>query len=237
MFGMGTIVNSIAIIIGGLLGRIFGNKIHESLQQTLTKTMGLCTIFLGISGCLEKLFSVEAGTITSNGSMMMIISFTIGATIGEIINIEDKMENFGAWLKHKTKSDSDSSFIDAFVTASLTVCIGAMAVVGSIQDGIFHDPSTLYAKAFLDFIIIMIMAASLGKGALFSFVPVALFQGSITLLSTFIAPLMTPLALTYLSLTGSMLIFCVGVNIIWPKTFKVANMLPTIFIAVIFALV
>lgn len=127
--------------------------------------------------------------------------------------------------------------VDGFVTASLTVCIGAMAVVGAIKDGLTGDYSILAAKAVLDFIIIVIMTASLGKGCIFSAIPVAVFQGAITLLAKLIEPIMTETALSYLSMTGSMLIFCVGVNLLWGKKIKVANLLPTIVFAVIWALV
>ena len=146
------------------------------------------------------------------------------------------MEQFGEWLKIKTSNSGDGAFVDAFVTASLTVCIGAMAVVGAIQDGIYGDSSILAAKTVLDLLIIMVMTASLGKGCMFSAIPVALFQGGITALSTVIEPFMTEQALSNLSLTGSILIFCVGLNLIWGKKVKVANMLPCIVVAVLWAL-
>ena len=123
------------------------------------------------------------------------------------------------------------------MTASLTVCIGAMAVVGSIQDGISGDYSVLAAKAVLDLIIILVMTAAMGKGCIFSAIPVFLFQGTITLLSRFIEPVMTSVALSNLSLTGNILIFCVGVNLVWGKKIKVANLLPTIVIAVVWAVI
>ena len=122
--------------------------------------------------------------------------------------------------------------MDAFVTASLTVCIGAMAIVGSIQDGILGDYSILAAKAVLDLIIILVMTCSMGKGCIFSAIPVAVFQGSITALAGLIRPLMTEAALGNLSMIGSILIFCVGVNLVWGKKLKVANMLPAVVFAV-----
>ena len=168
---------------------------------------------------------------------MMIASFAIGALIGEWLNIEHHMNRFGEWLKVKSGNSKDKIFVDAFVTASLTVCVGAMAIVGSIQDGILGDYNTLLMKAILDFVIICVMTASMGKGCAFSAIPVAIFQGSITLLARGIEPIMTEAALNNLSLVGSMLIFCVGVNLIWDKKFKVANMLPAIVIAVAWAFI
>lgn len=237
MIGLGTIINTAAIIAGGLLGLIFGKKIPERLQDTLMKANGICVLFIGIAGALQEMFTVSDGKVSSGGTMMMIGALAIGAVIGELLNIEHHMERFGEWLKKKTKSDKDTSFVDGFVTASLTVCIGAMAVVGSINDGIYGDYSILTAKAVLDLIIIIIMTASMGKGCIFSAIPVLVFQGSITLLAKLIEPIMTETALSYLSLTGSMLIFCVGVNLVWGKKIKVANLLPSIVIAVIWAVV
>ena len=199
------------------------------------KACGLCVIFLGIAGALEKMFTVQNGSVVSGGTMMMIASFAIGSLVGEWINIEHHMNRFGEWLKVKSGNSKDKIFVDAFVTASLTVCVGAMAIVGSIQDGILGDCNTLLMKAILDFVIICVMTASMGKGCAFSAIPVALFQGSITLLARGIEPIMTEPALNNLSLVGSMLIFCVGVNLVWEKKFKVANMLPAIVVAVIWA--
>lgn len=237
MIGLGTVINTAAIIIGGLAGSVFGKRMTERYQEILIKSMGLCVIFLGIAGALEKMFTIQDGKLSSGGTMMMIASFAIGSLVGEWINIEHHMNRFGEWLKTRTGNSKDKEFVDAFVTSSLTVCIGAMAVVGSIQDGISGDYSTLVMKAILDFVIICVMTASMGKGCAFSAIPVALFQGSITILARGIEPIMTEAALNNLSLVGSMLIFCVGINLIWEKKFQVANMLPAIVVAVVWAVI
>ena len=232
---MGTIINTVAIIIGGLFGMLFGNFLKERHQESLTMACGISVLFIGISGALEGMLSVEGNGIVSANSMLIVVCLAIGALIGEILNIEDKFERFGEWLKQKSGNAKDKRFVEGFVTASLTVCIGAMAIVGSIEDGLTGDYSILAIKAILDFIIIMLMTTSMGKGAAFSAIPVCLFQGSITLLASFIEPLMTPLALSYLSLVGNVLIFCVGVNLVWGKKVRVANLLPGVVIAVIMA--
>lgn len=237
MVCLGTVINTAAIVGGGVCGLLFGKKIPERVQNTLVSAIGVCTLFIGISGALTEMLSVSGGKLSSSGTMMMIVCFALGALVGEIINIEKHLGAFGEWLKRKTKSDGDARFVDGFVTASLTVCIGAMAVVGAIKDGISGDYSVLAAKSVLDFIIIVIMTASMGKGCIFSAIPVAVFQGLITLLARLIEPIMTEAALSYLSLTGSMLIFCVGVNLLWGKKIKVANLLPTIIFAVVWAAV
>ena len=232
MIGLGTVINTLAIILGGLGGLLFGRFLKESVQDALCKACGVSTLFLGIAGALEGMLTVEGTRVVSGGAMLIIGCIALGSLIGALLNLEDGMERFGQWLKIKTGNARDARFVDAFVTASLTVCIGAMAIVGSIQDGIKGDYSILAAKAVLDFIIIMVMTCSMGKGCIFSAIPVAIFQGSITALAGLIKPLMTDAALSNLSMIGSILIFCVGVNLVWGKKIQVANMLPAVVLAV-----
>ena len=235
MVGLGTIINTVAILAGGLLGGLFGRFLKESTQDALTKVCGVSTLFIAISGAMEGMLTVEGRTVVSGGAMLIIGCLAVGTFLGELLNIEGGFERFGEWLKVKSGNAKDKGFVNAFVTASLTVCIGAMAIVGSIQDGILGDYSILATKAVLDLIIIMVMTCSLGRGAVFSAIPVAVFQGSITALAGLVRPLMTDAALANLSLIGNVLISCVGINLVWGKKVKVANMLPAIVIAVIAA--
>lgn len=235
MYGLGTMINTAAIVAGGAGGALFGRFLKENVQDTLTKVCGVSTLFIAITGALEQMLTVENGAIVSHGAMLVIGCLTIGAVIGEMLNLEGAFERFGEWLKRKTGNAKDKRFVDAFVTASLTVCIGAMAIVGSIEDGITGDYSILATKAVLDFIIIMVMSCSMGRGAVFSAIPVAILQGSITALSGLLRPVMTAAALGNLSMVGNVLIFCVGINLVWGKKVRVANLLPAIVIAVIAA--
>lgn len=235
MIGLGTIVNAAAIVAGGLAGLLSRRFLKERYQETILKAMGFAIIVMALSSTLSQMFVIKISELEVQGTMMMILSLALGALLGEYINLDHWFERFGTWLRDKTGNQSDSQFIDAFVSASLTVCVGAMAVLGSIQDGISGSHDTLYAKAILDLIIIMMMTASLGKGCIFSAIPVAILQGSITLLARGAAPLMTDAAIRNLALVGNVLILCVGVNLIWPKTIRVANVLPAIVIAVLFA--
>lgn len=235
MVGLGTILNTLAILSGGVLGALFGRFLRESAQETLTKVCGVSTLFIALSGAMEGMLTVENGSIVSSGSMLIVICLALGAVVGEAMNIEGAFERFGEWLKVKSGNARDPRFVNAFVTASLTVCIGAMAIVGSIQDGLTGDYSVLATKAILDLIIIMVMSCSLGRGAVFSAIPVALFQGSITALAGLVRPVMTDGALANLSLVGNVLIFCVGINLLWGKKIKAANLLPAIVFAVIAA--
>ena len=232
MYGWGTIINTGAIVAGGLAGILFGRFLKENVQDTLSKCCGVSTLMIGIAGALEKMLTMENGAISGGGSMLLVLCLTVGGVIGELLNLEGAFECFGRWLKEKTGNAKDKGFVNAFVTASLTVCIGAMAIVGSIQDGLTGDYSVLATKAVLDFIIIMVMSCSLGPGAAFSAIPVAILQGSVTALAGLVRPVMTEAALNNLSLVGSVLIFCVGINLLWGKKIRVANLLPAIVLAV-----
>ena len=244
MAGLGTIVNALAIIIGGLCGLVSRSFLKERYQETITKAMGFAVIVMALGSTFSQMFVVKitetsgglSGSLDTQGTMMMIISLAAGALLGELLNLERWLERFGRWLRDKTGSQGDVQFINAFVTATLTVCIGAMAIIGAIQDGISGNHDTLFAKAVLDFIIIMMMTASLGKGCIFSAISVALFQGTITILARWVAPLMTDAALSNIAFVGNVLILCVGVNLVWPKTIRVANVLPAIIIAAMFAI-
>lgn len=232
MHGLGTLINVLAIIIGGLIGIVCGRFIKDRHRDALCKACGLAVIFIGAAGTLSRMLSLEGGRITYGGDFLIIGCLALGALVGEIINIEGGFERLGAWLKQKTNSTKDGNFINGFLNASFTVCIGAMAIVGSINDGLYGDYTVLVTKSILDFIIIMIMAASLGKGTIFSAIPVAILQGGVTALSVLIKPIMTETALLYLSVVGNILIFCVGINLVFGKKIKVANMLPAIIFAV-----
>lgn len=235
MVGLGTIINTAGILLGGLLGLLFGGLLKERHQETLSRTCGICVLFIGIGGALEGMMALDGAALVSGKAMLIVMTLALGGLIGELLNIEGGFERFGEWLKVKTGNARDKRFVEGFVTASLTVCIGAMAIVGAIQDGLERDYSTLATKAVLDLVIILVMTCSMGKGCIFSAIPVAVFQGSITCLARLVKPLMTEAALGNLSMIGSILIFCVGINLVWDKRIRVANLLPAIVLAVIAA--
>lgn len=235
MTGLGTIVNGAAIFVGGMIGHTIGKALKKEMQDSLNMACGVSVLFIGIAGAMEGMLSIQNLQLSSGKSMMVTLCLVLGTIIGELLGIEHAFERFGEWLKQKSGNGSDASFAGAFVTASLTVSIGAMAIVGAIQDGLQGDPSTLFVKSVLDFIIILVMASSMGKGTAFSAIPVLVFEGSITLLAQLVAPIMTDAAMAYLSLIGSILIFCIGVNLVWGKMIKVANMLPAVLFAILAA--
>ena len=235
MIGLGTIINSAAIIAGGLSGQLIGKLFRKEQQDALTKACGVSVLFIAVSGAMQGMLHIDGGELVSGKSMLVVLCLALGTVIGELIGIERGFEHFGEWLKRKTGNSGDPQFVNAFVTASLTVCIGAMAIVGAIQDGISGDYSTLAVKSVLDLIIVAVMTSSLGKGCAFSAIPIFLFEGGITLLAKLIAPVMTETAAAYLSLIGSILIFCVGLNLVWGKKIRAANMLPAVLLAVLAA--
>lgn len=232
MPGLGTIVNVCGIVVGGLIGLGCGRLLTKRLQDTLMMAAAVAVIFIGIGGTLHQMLHLTPDGLEATGTMMMIASLSGGTLIGEFINLEDRLASFGEWLKKKSGSGGDSSFVEGFVTASLTVCIGAMAVIGSITDSLQGDHAILFAKTVLDLIIVMIMTATLGRGCIFSAISVGIFQGSITLFARLIAPWMTEPALANLSYVGNILIFCVGINLLFGYRIRVANLLPSLIIAI-----
>ncbi len=236
MIGMGTLVNISAVVAGSLLGMFFHGGLKVRFQETLMQALGLCTMFVGAAASLKGLLVINNGTLETSGTMLMILSLVTGAFLGEWMNVEKGMEQFGEWIKSRIKGKNNPQFVEGFVTSSLVICVGAMAVVGSLQDGLIGDASMLYTKSLLDLIIVMVFATTLGNGVLFSAIPLGLFQGSITLFARLLAPVLTDSMISNLSFVGSVLIFGVGVNIAFGKKFKVGNMLPALIMVVIITL-
>lgn len=231
MPGMGTLINVIGILAGGMLGMWFGKRFSSRMQETLNRACGISVLFIGMAGALEEMMKNDGR------SMFIVICIVLGGLIGELIDIEGWFERFGKWLKIKSGNAKDPMFVEGFVTASLTVCIGAMAVVGAIEDGIHGDFSILATKAVLDLVLVMIMSGYMGIGCVFSALPVAVFEGLMTIFAMLMKSVMITSALSDLSLIGSILIFCVGVNLVWDKRVRVANLLPSLILAVICAFV
>ena len=232
---MGAIINTAAVIIGGLIGYFAGNLLTERCIEGIHTACGICVIFIGIAGAMEGMLCISDGAISGGGSMLIIFCLVPGTLIGEIMNLEAGFENFGEWLKVKTGNAGDKAFVNAFVTASLTICIGAMAVVGSIQDGIYGDWSLLAVKSVLDMVIILVMTATLGKGAAFSAISILVFEGIMTAFAGLLQPVLNDTAMDNISMVGSILIFCVGMNLVLGRKVRVANMLPALAFAVIAA--
>lgn len=230
---IGTLLNTGSVLLGGCLGLLLGSKLTEQMQDSLIKVAGVSVFFLSMAGGMSQMLTLTDKGLVSQGGMLMILCITLGTLIGEIINIEMCFERFGQWLKKISKNEGDPRFIDGFLTASLTICIGAMSIIGPIEDGLTGDYSILAAKSVLDLLVISILSASKGKGVIFSAVPLFLFQGSINRLAFLLAPMITEQALDNLSLVGNVLIFCVGLNLVFGKMVRVGNMLPALVLALL----
>lgn len=233
MIGLGTIANTAAVILGGVLGLLLKNGIAKRFEKILMQALGLATIFIGISGVLKYMLVVENGSLSVQGTMLLIFSLVFGCLLGEWVDIESKMETIGVKLKAVAKVKNDNRFVDGFVTTSLIICVGAMAIVGAMQDGLSGDSSTLLAKSALDFVIVVVLAAAYGIGAVFSAIPIFIYQGAITLIAMLFGSVISDVLIAELSFVGNALIFCVGVNLVREKTFRVANMLPALLVPIL----
>lgn len=234
MSGFGTLINMAAIVLGGFVGLFFGRYLSETMQKSLLAVTGVCVLLIGILGLVTEMITVTDGKLTSANPLMLILCLVIGTAVGEWLGLEARIERFGVWLKARSGSEKDPGFLNTFVSSSLVVCVGAMAIVGAIEDGLSGNIAMLEAKSVLD-AIIMIMAASLGRGCLFSAIPVGLLQGSVTALAVWLKPFMTQAVLSAISAVGSVMIFCVGLNLVFALKIRVANTLPSLVLTVLWA--
>lgn len=238
MRGLGVIINVIAVLAGGFIGLGLKRGLSQRFQDILTKACGIATIFIGGVGTLQGMLTVSAdGKIGSTGSMLLIFSLVLGGLAGEAINIEKWLDGIGEKIKAKFSGSGDNRFVEGFVNASLVVCVGAMAIVGSIQDGLVGDSSMILAKSVLDFVILIVFASTCGVGALFSAAAVLVYQGFWTLLGMAVGNIVSDVLVAQMSYVGSALIFCVGVNLCFGKKIKTGNYLPAMLVPVFYQLI
>ena len=239
MPGIGTIVNVAAVIIGSLIGLITGRAIPEKLRDSLMKALGVAVMFIGIGSTLAEMLTIgEGGRLGTQGIVLMIFSLVIGTVLGEIIDIEEKLERLGDRIKKLKLFRNAGTFTEGFVTSTLLISVGAMAIVGSIRDGISGDPTMLYSKSILDFVSTMVFASTLGVGVVFSAFPMGIYQGAITVLAALLGEHFMPDSMVSdLSLVGSVLIFCIGINMFFGKKVKVGNMLPALLVPIAYGVI
>ena len=222
---LAVLVNTLAVLLGSTVGLLARKGIPEKVSGAIMTAISLCTLYAGVSGMLK-----------GENTLVLIVSMVLGTAAGTLLDLDGALARLGKAIESRfRRTDGKTSVAEGFVTASLLFCIGAMAIVGSIQDGILGDHATLFAKAVLDLVIIMVMTASMGKGCIFSAIPVGILQGSVTLLARLLQPVFTDAALSNLSLVGSVLVFCVGLNLVWGKKIRVANLLPSLIVSVVWA--
>ena len=235
--GIGTAANTAAIVLGCLIGLVFKKLISDKMNDGLMHALGLCTVSIGMIGAIQGGMDIADSGLSSRYTMVMIISMVIGTVIGEAIDIDKRLDDLGKSVESKVAAGSGGNFSRGFVTATLTVCVGAMAIVGSLEDGLMHNPSVLFSKSILDFVICIIFASTLGIGAMFSAVSVAVYQGGITLFASLLQPLLTDAVVTQMSFIGNILIMGIGLNFIYKPRIKLANMLPAVFVPVVWHII
>ncbi len=237
MHGLGTIVNCLTIIIGSTIGILIKGGLPKRFEETIFSAVGLAVMFIGLGGALSGFLVIEKGALSTQYTMMMVLSLVLGAVVGEALNIERRLDHLGDWVKSKMpKKLAGNTFTEGFVTASMLFCVGAMAIVGSLEDGLNGNYSVLFAKSVLDGITSILLASSLGVGVAVSAAPILIYQGGITLLSQVLRPLLSDTLISQMSCVGSVLIVAIGINMLFGKKIKVGNLLPAIFFPIIFVL-
>jgi len=221
------VVNAMAVVIGSLIGLLLKKGIPERLMESVMKTLGLCTIFIGIIGLLN-----------GENVLVLIVSMVLGTFIGEGINLDLRIRRLGEWveLNFKKGDSKNLEIAEGFVTATLLFCVGAMAIVGSLQSGLTGNHETIFTKSVLDFVAATIFASTLGIGVMFSAVAILVYQGSIVLLSSWIAPFLTDAIIGEMTAVGSLLILALGLNILGVTKVKVMNLVPAIFLPILLML-
>jgi hypothetical protein len=232
---IGTLANSGMIAAGGCVGLVLKKGIRPQLENAIHQATGLAVIVIGLNGVVSNMLTADpaTGEISSSGELMLVFSMILGAIVGESLGIEEHLNRLGGLVEQKLHL---SGFAQGFVNGTLIYCVGAMAIVGSINDGLLGDPSTLITKGVLDGITSIVLAASMGPGVIFSAIPVLVYQGAITLCAGLLAPVLQGELLHQICAAGFLLVACIGVNFMSDKFhIKVANFLPALLVPVVWA--
>ena len=227
----GTLVNCVAVIAGGSIGLIFKKGIKDSYTESVNKSLGLAILIIGLNGVISNMFSVADGKISSSGELLLVVYLVIGTLFGEMLKLEQRFNGFCTKIESKFKA---GGFASGFVNGTVLFCVGAMAIIGSINDGLRGDSSVLFVKSALDFTTAIIFGATLGFGVIFTFIPLLIYQGGITLLAGSLSGILQGDVLTQLCAVGYSIIMAIGINFIFDKKFKTLNMLPSIFLPVVY---
>lgn len=230
----GTIVNAAAVVAGGLVGLVARRGVSKQMEHALNQALGVAVVVIGINGVVTNMVTANAdGSLSSSGELLLVFSLVLGIAVGELLRIDDHLSGLGGYVEKKFKL---SGFAASFVSGTLIYCVGAMAIVGSLNDGLRGDPSVLLVKSTLDGISSIVLGATLGPGVIFSAIPVFLYQGGITLCAGALEPLLTPELLNQICAAGFAMVGCIGVNFLGGKI-KTANFLPGLLVPPLWAFV
>lgn len=222
MILFGALANGLAVAFGGGVGLAFKQGISERVKTLIIQALGICVVYVGISGSLK-----------GNSTIFVVLSMVIGAVIGELIDFDGQFNKLGDWLESLFHMKSENSFSEGFVTGTLFICVGAMAIVGSLQSGMAGNNQVLYTKSMIDGIFVLILATTLGLGVAFSSISVVVYESALTLLAKWVAPLFTHAVINEMTCVGSLLILIIGLNMLKLTKIKVANLLLAPFLPIL----
>lgn len=236
MVGLGTLANMAMILIGSAVGIMFKSLLKQRFRDTIMQALGLAVMFIGISGAMQGLLKMNKGSLESTNVILMVISLAVGAFFGELVNIEEKLEHMGVLIKKnlKVSGEKGQNFVEGFVNSSLLYCVGAMAIIGSLKDGLSGNASILYAKSLIDGTVSIFIASAFGVGVFFSVIPLGIYQGGITIAAKYVQPYLTDRLILNISFIGSVIIFGIGINMIFGKKIKCGNLLPAVLVPILY---
>ncbi len=233
---MGTLVNALLILVGGVIGLVFKKAVSKEMEASVQKATGVAVLVIGVCGVLSVMLKAGTdGKVSSSGELLLVVSLTLGTFLGELLKLEERLNKGCKWIESKFKM---SGFAAGFITSTMIYCVGAMAIVGSINDGLLGDSSTLVTKGILDGVTSVVLAASLGYGVLFSVLPILLYQGGMTLLAGLLDNVLKGELLDNICMVGYALVMCIGINFLYngDKKIKTVNMLPSLLVPVAYAI-
>ncbi len=234
---MGTLINAVLILLGGTIGLVFKKAVSKEMEYSIHKATGVAVLVIGMCGVLSAMLKTKAdGSISSSGELILVVSLALGTFIGEVLKLEHRLNRGCKWIESKFKM---SNFATGFITSTMIYCIGAMAIVGAINDGLLGDSSTLITKGIIDGITSVVLAASLGYGVLFSAIPILIYQGGMTLLAGLLENVLAGELLSNICMVGYALVMCIGINFLYnsDKQIKTVNMLPALLVPVGYAII
>ena len=232
---LGTIVNTAAVLVGSLIGLLIKKGLNERVEHAVMQVLGLSTIVIAAAGLITTMISVspESGKLSSSGELILLVSLAIGALLGELLHIEEGLNHWGERIE---KRFGASNFARGFISSSLLFCVGAMAIMGAFNDGLYGDSKILFIKSTLDFISSIVLTATLGFGVICSAVTVLVYQGLLTLGSGLLSGVLVGDLLNNICIVGYAIVACIGINFFGQIKIKTVNLLPALLVPVVYQL-
>lgn len=227
----GTLVNCIAVIIGGLIGLLFKKGIKPSYADSINRALGLAVLIIGINGVIANMFTVENDKISSSGELLLVVFLVVGTLIGELLKLDERFGRFCNKIENKFQA---KGFASGFINGTVLFCVGAMSIIGSINDGLTGDSSILFVKSALDAVNAVIFGATLGFGVIFTCIPMLIYQGGISLLAGTLSDILQGELLEQVCMVGYAIIMAIGFNFLLEKKFKTLNMIPALILPVVY---